>query len=165
MSSSADATSADCCERMRASAMTSARGSAQQGTKSKTNGTLNSQVPVPVKRHRGEPGHIWDTRAHTGTRITQKNLTTIQTRTNTPARPHDRATTELAPGALRSVELSRERTALLDSWPNGELPTAQRLLLIEAYLSLLKIRSAICSASSPWSMYLPMLQYLQLAFA
>ena len=138
--------------------MTSARGtplSAQQGTKSKTNGTLTySQVPVPVKRHRGEPGHI-----------TQKNLTTIQTRTNTPARPHDRATTELAPGALRSVELSRERTALLDSWPNGELPTAQRLLLIEAYLSLLKIRSAICSASSPWSMYLPMLQYLQLAFA
>ena len=141
------------------------RQGAQPGTKSKTNGTLNSQVPVPVKRHRGEPGHIWDTRAHTGTRITQKNLTTIQTRTNTPARPHDRATTELAPGALRSVELSRERTALLDSWPNGELPTAQRLLLIEAYLSLLKIRSAICSASSPWSMYLPMLQYLQCAFA
>ena len=41
-------------------------------------------VFVPVKRHRGEPGHTRDTRAHTGTRdrvtvfsrITQTNLTT-----------------------------------------------------------------------------------------
>ena len=30
---------------------------------------------VPVKRHRGESGHTRDTRAHTGTRITQTNLT------------------------------------------------------------------------------------------
>ena len=35
---------------------------------------------VPVKRHRGEPGHTRDTRdtrAHAGTRITRTNLTTI----------------------------------------------------------------------------------------
>ena len=31
------------------------------------------------KKHRGEPGHTRDTRAHEGTRITQTNLTTIQT--------------------------------------------------------------------------------------
>jgi len=35
--------------------------------------------PVPVKRHRGEPGHTRDTRTHKGTRTTQTNLTTIQT--------------------------------------------------------------------------------------
>ena len=38
------------------------------------------QYPVPVKRHRGEPGHTRDTRdtrAHAGTRITRTNLTTI----------------------------------------------------------------------------------------
>jgi hypothetical protein len=52
-------------------------------------------VPVPVKRHRGEPGHTRDTRdtrdtrAHAGKRITRTNLTTIhpnpktQTRTKT----------------------------------------------------------------------------------
>ena len=37
-------------------------------------------LPVPVKRHRGEPGHTRDTRdtrAHAGTRITRTNLTTI----------------------------------------------------------------------------------------
>ena len=37
----------------------------------------------PVKRHRGEPGHTRDTRAHTGTRKTQTNLTTIQTHEHT----------------------------------------------------------------------------------
>ena len=41
-----------------------------------------NRVPraVPVKRHRGEPGHTRDTRdtrAHAGTRITRTNLTTI----------------------------------------------------------------------------------------
>ena len=36
-------------------------------------------LQCPVKRHRGEPGHTRDTRAHTGTRLTQTNLTTIQT--------------------------------------------------------------------------------------
>ena len=35
--------------------------------------------PEPVKRHRGELGHTRDTRAHTGTRITQTDLTAIQT--------------------------------------------------------------------------------------
>ena len=46
---------------------------------------------TPVKRHRGEPEHTRDTRAHTGTRITQTNLTTIQTlqHTRSPARPRD----------------------------------------------------------------------------
>ena len=41
---------------------------------------------VPEKRHRGEPGHTQDTRAHTGTRITQRqtNLTTIQTQRHIP---------------------------------------------------------------------------------
>ena len=37
---------------------------------------------VPVKRHRGEPGHTRDTRdtrTHKGTRTTQTNLATIQT--------------------------------------------------------------------------------------
>ena len=33
-----------------------------------------SETTVPVKRHRGEPEHTRDTRAHTGTRITQTNL-------------------------------------------------------------------------------------------
>ena len=34
-------------------------------------------IPAPpVKRHRGEPGHTQDSRAHTGTRITKTNLTT-----------------------------------------------------------------------------------------
>jgi hypothetical protein len=33
---------------------------------------------LPVNRHRGEPGHTRDTRTHTGTRITQTNLTTIR---------------------------------------------------------------------------------------
>ena len=54
---------------------------------------------VPVKRHRGEPGHTRDTRdtrAHAGTRITQTNLTTIQTqrhtRTTSTRRPKPRPT-------------------------------------------------------------------------
>ena len=42
-----------------------------------------------VERHRGEPGHTRETRAHTGTRTTQTNLTTIETHehTRTTARP------------------------------------------------------------------------------
>ena len=43
-------------------------------------------MELPVKRHRGEPGHTrgtQDTRAQTGTRITQTNLTTIQTQRHT----------------------------------------------------------------------------------
>jgi hypothetical protein len=61
---------------------------------------------LPVKRHRGEPGHTrdtQDTRAQTGTRITpQTNLTTIQTQRHTRTttrRPHARchmATAETA---------------------------------------------------------------------
>ena len=50
-------------------------------------------VFLPVKRHRGEPGHTRDTRdtrAHAGTRITRTNLTTIhpnpKTQTRTAAR-------------------------------------------------------------------------------
>ena len=39
---------------------------------------------LPVKRHRGEPGHTRDTRAHTGTRITQ---TTSQPSKPTNPRP------------------------------------------------------------------------------
>ena len=48
---------------------------------------------VPVKRHRGEPGHTRDTRdtrAHAGTRITRTNLTTKHP--NPTTHPHDRAT-------------------------------------------------------------------------
>ena len=48
---------------------------------------------VPVKRHRGEPGHTRDTRdtrAHAGTRITRTNLTTNHP--NPTTHPHDRAT-------------------------------------------------------------------------
>ena len=59
---------------------------------------------LPVKRHRGEPGHRRDKRAHTGTRITQTNLTTIQTHYySTPARRHDRATTESADDSLAGL--------------------------------------------------------------
>ena len=36
-------------------------------------------LPVPVKRHRGEPGQNRGARTHKGTRTTQTNLTTIQT--------------------------------------------------------------------------------------
>ena len=36
-----------------------------------------ANLTVPVKRHRGEPGHTRT--GHTGTRFTQTNLTTIQT--------------------------------------------------------------------------------------
>ena len=58
-------------------------------------------VPVPVKRHRGEPGHTRDTHGthtgakrckQTGTRITQTNLTTYSQPSkpnDTPARPRD----------------------------------------------------------------------------
>ena len=54
-------------------------------------------LPVPVKRHRGERAgtHTRDTRAHTGTRITQTNLTTIQTQRHTRTttrRPKPRST-------------------------------------------------------------------------
>ena len=42
-----------------------------------------THATVPVKRHRGEPGHTRDTRAQTSTRKTQTNLTTIQTHQNT----------------------------------------------------------------------------------
>ena len=52
---------------------------------------------VPVKRHRGEPGHTRDTRdtrAHAGTRITRTNLTTNHP--NPTTHPHDRATAETA---------------------------------------------------------------------
>ena len=54
---------------------------------------------VPVKRHRGEPGHTRDTRTHKGTRTAQTNLTTIQTHqqraTRTSARrPRPRPTQE-----------------------------------------------------------------------
>ena len=41
----------------------------------------------PVKRHRGEPGHTRDTRAHAGTRITRTNLTTIHPKPTT--HPHE----------------------------------------------------------------------------
>ena len=46
----------------------------------------SQKLLVTVKRHRGEPGHTrdtQDTRAQTGTRITQTNLTTIQTQRHT----------------------------------------------------------------------------------
>ena len=50
-------------------------------------------MPVPVKRHRGEPGHTKgharDTRERTGTRITQTNLTTSKATNTQPARQRD----------------------------------------------------------------------------
>ena len=55
---------------------------------------------VPVKRHRGEPGHTHGTHTPTGNtdghtdRITQTNLTT---RPNPTTHPHDHATAETAP--------------------------------------------------------------------
>ena len=52
------------------------------------NSTVGLYTCKKTKRHRGEPGHT-GTRAHTSTRKTQTNLTTIQTRANTPARPRD----------------------------------------------------------------------------
>ena len=68
---------------------------------------------VPVKRHRGEPGHTRDTRAHAGKRITQTNLTTIhpnpktQTRTKT-ARPTQQEQPQEQPQA-RSRPVMRRR--------------------------------------------------------
>ena len=62
---------------------------ATDSTAARTAASPESTAPLPVKRHRGaaacvrEPEHKRetkrDTRAHTGTRITQTNLTTIQT--------------------------------------------------------------------------------------
>ena len=101
--------------------------------------TRQTQEPhILVKRHRGEPGrtqtgtgtgsktpggartHTRDTRAHTSTRITQKNLTTIQTHQHTPRttarRPNPRPaqqpqprsrTTESAAGSSRSPGAER----------------------------------------------------------
>ena len=54
---------------------------------------------VPVKRHRGEPGHTrdtQDTRAHAGTRITRTNLTTNHP--NPTTHPHDGKKTRGEPG-------------------------------------------------------------------
>ena len=42
------------------------------------NRVVNGQC-VYGKKTPGEPGHTRDTRAHTGTRMTQSNLTTIPT--------------------------------------------------------------------------------------
>ena len=59
--------------------------------------TGGSRDTVPVKRHRGEPGHTRDTRdtrAHASTRITRTNLTTIHP--NPTTHPYDRATAETA---------------------------------------------------------------------
>ena len=55
---------------------------------------LAAVVCYTGKKTPGEPGHTRDTRAHTGTRITQTNLTTIQTHqyTRTSARPHSTGT-------------------------------------------------------------------------
>jgi hypothetical protein len=48
---------------------------------------------IPTALYRGEPGHTRDTRGHTGTRITQKNLTTIP-KSRAPAPQHRRALTQ-----------------------------------------------------------------------
>ena len=71
---------------------------------------------VPVKRHPGtHRGHTRDTRAHTGTRITQTNLTTIQTQrhTRSPARPRDGRNrgrlNSRRPGADRSPRPTQKR--------------------------------------------------------
>ena len=56
---------------------------------------------VPVKRHRGQPGHTRDTRdtrTHKGTRTTQTNLTTIQThQQHTVPVPNSTGKTRLPP--------------------------------------------------------------------
>ena len=44
---------------------------------------LGKLFPTGKKTQRGEPGHTRETRAHTGTRITQTNHTTIQTHEHT----------------------------------------------------------------------------------
>ena len=43
-------------------------------------------MKVQVKRHRGEPGHTWHTRAHTNTRITQTNLKVPSSQKGNPLR-------------------------------------------------------------------------------
>jgi hypothetical protein len=52
---------------------------------------------VPVKRHRGEPGHTRDTRTHRGTRTAQTNLTTIQTHQQHTTRTSARRPTSCGP--------------------------------------------------------------------
>ena len=70
---------------------------------------------VPVKRHRGEPGHTRDTRTHKGTRTAQTSLTTIQThqQLSQPAcQRDDRSRGRLnsrRPGADRSPRPTQKR--------------------------------------------------------
>ena len=52
---------------------------------------------LPVKRHRGEPGHTRDTRTHKGTRTAQTNLTTIQTHQQLTTRTSARRPKTLKP--------------------------------------------------------------------
>ena len=81
--------------------------------------TVVSEAPLvaslgseePVKRHRGEPGHTGDTRAHTGTWITQTNLTTIQTHQHTRTTRDDRIRGRLnGRSAQPAAQVPRSRT-------------------------------------------------------
>ena len=94
---------------------------------------LSEIIFLPVQRHRGmtggrEPGHTrdtWDTRAHTGTRITQTNLTSIQTHqhTRTTARRLSPRPTQqpASPGA----DLSRYRISLVPACDSSVLSCRQ----------------------------------------
>ena len=87
-------------------------------------------MPVPVKRHRGEPGHTKgharDTRERTGTRITQTNLTTSKATNTQPARQRDdRNRGQLnsrCPGADRSPRPTQKRPPARAGPPAGNDP-------------------------------------------
>ena len=74
---------------------------------------------VPVKRHRGEPGHTRDTRAQTSTGKTQANLTTIQTHQNT-------RTTARRPNPGPNPRPAHGSTAHVNSRIMSRIPGAER---------------------------------------
>ena len=85
---------------------------------------------LPVKRHRGEPGHTRDTRdtrAHAGTRITRTKLTTIHPNptTHIPARkprPTQTATDSTAARTATSPESTAPRCRLRRGRPRRTRP-------------------------------------------
>ena len=115
-----------------------ARRTKHRAARMEAHGKLD--VSLPVKRHRGEPGHTRDTRdtrTHKGTRTTQTNLTTIQTHHNNthPARAarqrDDRSRGRLnsrRPGADRTPRPTQKRPPPANpTLPPPAVPLPERL--------------------------------------
>ena len=86
--------------------------------------TGTESVHVPVKRHRGEPGHTRDTRdtrAHAGKRITRTNLTTIHPNPKTQTRTKT-ATDSTAARTAASPESTAPRGRLRRGRPQRTRP-------------------------------------------